>query len=149
MLLCRDVMKTRVLRCHGTDTVMACAQVMRENNIGFLPVVDGREEVIGIVTDRDLALRVVADGRASDTPVGLIMTRDVRVCRPHDDVQSVERKMALTGKSRLVVVEDGGLCVGVISLSDVVQEESSARAGDVLYAVARRHTPRAVWSAQP
>ena len=139
MLLCSEVMKTRVAFCRESDPVMACARLMRERNIGFLPVLDDQDEVVGILTDRDLVLRVVAEGRVAITPVEQVMTRDVRVCRPEDDLQSVERKMALSGKSRLVVVEDDGRCVGVISLSDVVGKESSTRAGDVLYAVSRHH----------
>jgi CBS domain-containing protein len=138
VLLCRDVMKTRVASCNETDSVLLCAQLMRDGNVGFLPVLDAEREVVGIVTDRDLALRVVAEGRSTVTPVALVMTRDVRVCRPEDDLQRVERKMTASRKSRLVVVEEGR-CVGVISLSDVVKADSSSRAGDVLYAVTRPH----------
>jgi CBS domain-containing protein len=136
-------MKRNVARCAEELTVEACARMMRDNNVGFLPVVDGRGQVVGVVTDRDLAVRVLADDLPSETPVGEVMTRDVRVCRFDDDLESAERKMAVARKSRLVVTDDGGRCVGVISLSDFAQAEPGARAAEVLRAVTRREAPRA------
>jgi CBS domain-containing protein len=100
--------------------------------------------VSGLVTDRDLALRVVAVGRASATPLSAIMTRDVRICRPHEDLQVAEHRMATLRKSRLVVVDDYGRCLGVISLSDLAQADSRSHAGDVLYAVTQREAKSAV-----
>jgi CBS domain-containing protein len=140
-MLCREVMKTDVARCMETLSVQACAEMMRDDNIGFLPVVDGDQQVIGVVTDRDLAVRVLADDLPSDTPVGQVMTRDVRICRPDDELQAAEWKMSSTRKSRLVVADDEGHCVGVISLSDVAQADTRSRAGSVLRAVTRREAP--------
>ncbi len=135
---CRDLMKREVARCTEDLTVEACARMMRDNNVGFLPVVDGERQVVGVITDRDLALRVVAEGRAPDTAVGQVMTRDVRICHPEDTLQDAERRMGALRKSRLVVADDEGRCVGVISLSDVAQADSRRRAGGVLKAVTRR-----------
>ena len=144
---CRDVMKSEVARCTETLSVRECARMMRDKNIGFLPVVDAGEQVVGVVTDRDLALRVLAEDLPAATPVNRIMTRDVRICGPDDDLETAEWKMASTLKSRLVVADEGGRCVGVISLSDVAQAESRDRAGGVLRAVTRREAPsRAVVS---
>jgi CBS domain-containing protein len=140
-MLCRDVMKTEVARSRETLSVRECAQMMRDNKIGFLPVVDAGEQVVGVVTDRDLALRVLAEDLPGATPVDRIMTRDVRICRPDDDIETAEWKMASTRKSRLVVADDQGRCIGVISLSDVAQADSRDRAGGVLRAVTRREAP--------
>jgi CBS domain-containing protein len=140
-MLCREVMKTDVARCMETLSVQACAQMMRDNNIGFLPVVDAHKQVVGVITDRDLAVRVLAEDLPADTPVGLVMTMDVRVCRPDDELLAAEWKMSSTRKSRLVVVDDEGNCVGVISLSDIAQADSRSRAGGVLRAVTRREAP--------
>ena len=90
-MLCRDVMSRKVAVCYEGNTVADCAQLMSDRKIGFVPVLDGGGQVVGIVTDRDLALRVVAEKRAADTPVTAIMTRDVRVCRPWDTVRAAER----------------------------------------------------------
>jgi CBS domain-containing protein len=140
-MLCREIMQTNVARCAETLSVKACARMMRDNNIGFLPVVDEKDQVTGVVTDRDLALRVLADGLPADTGVGTVMTRDVRICRADDELDIAEWKMAETRKSRLVVTDDSGRCVGVISLSDVAQADSRSRAGSVLRAVTRREAP--------
>ena len=140
-MFCRQVMKSDVARCMETLSVQACAEMMRDDNIGFLPVMDADKQVVGVVTDRDLAVRVLADDLPAETPVGQVMTRDVRICRPDDDLLAVEWKMSSTRKSRLVVVDDAGHCVGVISLSDVAQADSRSRAGGVLRAVTLREAP--------
>jgi CBS domain-containing protein len=140
-MLCRDVMKAEVARCLETLSVKACAQIMRDNNVGFVPVLDADKKVVGVVTDRDLALRVLAEDLPSETPVGRVMTRDVRICHPDDDLQIAEWRMSSLRKSRLVVADDEGCCVGVISLSDVAQADSRSRAGGVLRSVTRREAP--------
>jgi CBS domain-containing protein len=138
---CRELTHKTVVVCQEGDTVADCARLMRAHNIGFVPVLDGGDQVSGIVTDRDLALRVVADERSGDTPVSAIMTRDVRVCHPWDTLRAAERKMAEVRKSRLVVVDEDGHCVGVISLSDVAQADTRALAGHVLYEISQREVP--------
>ena len=141
-MLCRDVMKKRVFVCRPDDTVARCARIMRDQSIGFIPIVDADGLVSGVVTDRDLAVRALADELPLEMPVGVIMTRDVRVCRAQDTLRSAERKMAEVKRSRLVVVDDARRCVGVISLSDVAQAESRAHAGHVLYEVTQRTPAR-------
>ena len=141
VMLCRELMKRDVARCTESLTVEACARMMNDNNIGFLPVVDADKRVVGVITDRDLAVRVLAEGLEPETPVGTVMTRDVRICHPDDKLQEAEWKMSTTRKSRLVVADDDGHCVGVISLSDIAQADSRTRAGGVLRAVTRREAP--------
>lgn len=143
-MLCAQLMKTEVARCPETLSVKACAGMMRDNNIGFLPVVDAEKQVLGVITDRDLAVRVLALGLSPDTPVGHVMTRDVRVCHPTDTLEEAEWKMSATRKSRLVVADDAGCCLGVISLSDIAQADVPSRAGGVLRAVTRREARRRV-----
>jgi IMP dehydrogenase len=143
-MICAQVMKTEVARCPETLSVRACAGMMRDNNIGFLPVVDAERQVVGVVTDRDLAVRVLSQGLSPDTPVGQVMTRDVRVCHPADMLEEAEWKMSATRKARLVVVDSDGRCLGVISLSDIAQADAPSRAGGVLRAVTRREAWRRV-----
>jgi CBS domain-containing protein len=143
-MLCRDVMSKDVAVCRETDTVDHCARVMRDRNVGFLPVVDARGLVNGLVTDRDLTVRVLAEDLSLATPVGTVMTRDVRVCRSTDPLRTAERHMAEVKRSRLVVVDAAGRCVGVISLSDVAEADTRAHAGHLLYEVTQgaRRTAR-------
>jgi CBS domain-containing protein len=135
-------MKKKVFVCHEDDTVAQCARTMRDQNIGFVPIVDGEGLVSGVVTDRDLAVRVLAEGLSVDTPVRIIMTRDVRICWEKDPLRAAERKMAEVKRSRLVIVDDERRCVGVISLSDVALSDSRSQAGHVLYEVTQRKTAR-------
>jgi CBS domain-containing protein len=132
-MLCRDVMRKNVFVCREDHTVAECARIMRDRNIGFLPVVDAHGLVSGLVTDRDLTVRVLAQDGSANTPVGTAMTRDVRVCQATETLRAAERRMGEVKKSRLVVVDEVGRCVGVISLSDIAQADSRAQAGHLLY----------------
>jgi CBS domain-containing protein len=135
---CREVMNKNVVVCEEGESVAACARLMRDRAIGFLPVVDGGGQVVGVLTDRDLTLRVLAEEREPETPVRAVMTRDVRICRPWDSLREAERKMAAVRKSRLVVADEDGCCAGVISLSDIAQADTRALAGHVLYEITQR-----------
>jgi CBS domain-containing protein len=139
-MLCRDVMRKKVLVCHATDPVYECARIMRDGNVGFLPVVDAQGMVNGLVTDRDLTVRVLAENLSLSMPVSAVMTRDVRICRATDPLRTAERRMAEIKRSRLVVVDEEGRCVGVISISDIARADSRAQAGHVLYAISQRQT---------
>jgi CBS domain-containing protein len=137
-MLCREVMRKQVFVCHEDESVAECARIMRDRNVGFLPVVDVHGLVSGVVTDRDLALRVLAHGGSPAMPVGAVMTRDVRVCGAHETLRAAERRMAEVKRSRLVVVDEGGRCIGVVSLSDIAQADSRAQAGHLLYELTQR-----------
>lgn len=137
-MLCEEVMKRGVECLSPTETVQAAARRMKQANVGFLPVCDAGSKVIGALTDRDLALRVTADGKAGTTAVGDVMTREVVSCRPGDDLHKAESLMGEHQKSRIVCVDDQGRLVGVISLSDVAQRDEGARAGETLKLVTER-----------
>jgi CBS domain-containing protein len=140
---CDEVMK-RTVHCAGvTDTVQSAARAMRDRNVGFLPVceVDGR--VVGTLTDRDIAIRLAAeDGVASQCLVSDFMSREVVACRPSDDLSTAEQLMATHRKSRILVVDDDGAISGVISLSDVVERDTHARAAVTMRNVATREAHR-------
>ncbi|HEY7410549.1 MAG TPA: CBS domain-containing protein [Vicinamibacteria bacterium] len=131
-------MKTGLVSCAPTDTVARCAELMKERRIGFVPVLDADRRVLGVVTDRDLVLRVLAPGAAPSVPVSEVMTKEVVSCRSGDTLGAAEEKMALRRKSRVVVIDAEGRCIGVISLSDIAQAENRARTGKLLFAVTRR-----------
>ena len=139
-MLCREVMLPLVFKCAETATVTECAQRMRDEQIGFLPVVDGKGRMVGCVTDRDLAVRVLAEQRPATTPVCAVMSTGPFVtCLPDEPLSTIERRMAEARKSRALVLDAGGEVVGVISLSDIcVAESSPARAGELLRDVAIR-----------
>ena len=136
---CKDVMLSHVYSCRETDTAQACARLMQEHNIGFVPVVDNQDKVVGVITDRDLAVRLVASGRPSSTKLNELMTfRELLRCSSDDEMEVVETRMAKEKKSRALVVDAKGKCIGVISLSDVAQFERPERAARLLHDVAHR-----------
>jgi CBS domain-containing protein len=125
-MLVRDLMLVKVYSCRETDRAIDCARLMRDEKIGFVPVLDEHERVVGVVTDRDLAIRLVAADLPPSTPVTRLMTRTpVLSVHPDDDLRLLERKMAEQRRSRALVVEANGRLAGVVSLSDVVNAEPS------------------------
>lgn len=137
-MLCQDIMRRPVQRALVGETVQSAAQTMRDANIGFLPVCDATGRTVGVVTDRDIAVRLcAAAGSAADTAVETIMTAEVVSCHAHDDLRDVERLMATRHKSRIVVTDDDGSLAGVVSLSDVAAH-AGPDAADTLREVATR-----------
>jgi CBS domain-containing protein len=120
---CQELMKTDVECVSPQDTVQVAARKMRDHNVGFLPVCDQSKKVLGTITDRDIVIRVVAENRPASTPVSECMTREVVACRPEDDVRKAEQLMAQNHKSRIMVIDEAGRLVGVISLSDLAQHD--------------------------
>jgi len=137
-MLCRDLMKTELECVSPADTVEDAAARMRDENLGFLPVCDESRKVLGTITDRDLAIRVVASAQPASTLVEDVMTREVVSCRPDDVLQQAQQLMAENHKSRIMCLDKSGYLVGVISLSDIIQSEQGPGAADTLRKVSER-----------
>lgn len=121
MTLCREIMKRDIHSLVSGDSVTAAATKMRDQHVGFLPVCDERMKVLGTITDRDIAIRLVAGQRDGSTPVDEIMTAEVVACEPDDDICDAAELMADHRKSRIMCVGRDGRLVGIISLSDIAQ----------------------------
>jgi CBS domain-containing protein len=122
MKKCSDVMTKNPSCCLATDTVTKAAQWMRDEKVGSIPVVenDKTKKLIGIVTDRDLALEVIANGRdAKTTKVADVMTQELITCNADDDVQNAVDAMAENQLRRIPVVDADQKIVGIISQADV------------------------------
>ncbi len=147
---CDEVMTRRTIVVTPDDTAAVAASLMREHGFGFLPVCTADQRVVGTITDRDLALRALAPGAAPTTRVGDLMTREVVSCGPEDDLREAEAIMAHRQKSRIMVCDDDGRVLGVISLSDVAQLEPASYAGFMLRRVTRceRDAPRVAAAAR-
>jgi CBS domain-containing protein len=135
---CEEIMKRTVECVSPQDSVQVAARRMRDENVGFLPVCDPSRKVIGAVTDRDLAIRVLADGQPATTTIEKVLTREVIACRPEDDLRKAEELMAKHHKSRMICVDTAGRLVGVISLSDIAQREDGSQASQTLRKVSER-----------
>ena len=122
MKKCKDVMTHNPVCCLPTDTVSKAAQLMKREDVGSIPVIENEEtmKLIGIVTDRDLALQVVAPERdARSTQVADVMTYAVVTCRASDDVQKALDTMAQHQLRRMPVIDADHRIVGIISQADV------------------------------
>jgi CBS domain-containing protein len=121
MTRCEDIMTSDVLCCFETDNLQEVAQRMDERNVGALPVVGHLSgKLIGIVTDRDLALRVIGNGLdVATTLVDYVMTPDVITCYPHDVLDLVMATMSEWKVRRLPVVNEDSQVVGIIAQADL------------------------------
>ncbi|HEY7375312.1 MAG TPA: CBS domain-containing protein [Polyangia bacterium] len=139
-MLCEELMTSEVEVLEVGTSVREAAKRMRDLNLGFLPIIDDAQQLVGVLTDRDIALRVVAGDRPVDVPVDEVMTEDVISCRPDDDVERAEELMRVNQKARLVCLDEAGRVAGVISLADIAQYEDETRAGSVIADVTARET---------
>lgn len=119
---CSEFTHPNVISCAESFTAEDCARMMKSRDIGFVPVTDENGSLVGTVTDRDLCLNILADGRPGSTPLSEVMHRGVVTCHLDDDLQVAENKMAENQIQRIVVADDSGIR-GVISLQDLAQRE--------------------------
>jgi CBS domain-containing protein len=133
-----ELMTAEVVQLPPGRPVSEAARVMAEYDVGFLPVTESDRTVVGVVTDRDLTLRVLGEGRSADTPLEEVMSEEVVSCYAGDDLGVCELLMRENQVSRLVVLGDEDLLAGVISLSDLAQYEDERRAGELLADVTER-----------
>ena len=119
---CSEVMTENPVFCLPGDSVGQAARMMRREHVGSVPVVtdDRRRELIGILTNRDLAVKIVGESRDADrTNVYDVMTRAVIACRDEDDVSTAAMAMEEHQIRRVPVVNYSGQLIGIISHGDV------------------------------
>lgn len=145
---CADLMSMELQWISSAATVQQAAQVMRDRSMGLLVVFDPTlSRLVGVVTDRDLAVRACADNRRPDQAhVADVATPEVVTCLEDDDLSVAEAKLVEFGKSRIVVVNTNGRTVGVISLTDILTHDRKGRAIRTARSVLAReaggpHTP--------
>lgn len=127
----RDAMSRKVKAATPADSVREVAKIMASHDVGVVPIVaDGI--VDGMVTDRDIVIRVVAQGRNVDAPISESMTSPVEFCFEDDDLDAATEKMARLQVRRLVVVDADQRLAGILSLGDVAQENSAGETGRAL-----------------
>ena len=133
----RDVMTKDVHIARPGDTVQEVARRMAEGDFGFVPVADG-DQLIGTITDRDIAVRAVAEGKGSDTLVRDVMTNDVIWCFEDDTVETAADMMSKFQVRRLPVVNSDKRLVGIVSLGDfAVAADDFQSTADALVAISQ------------
>ena len=128
-MFCNEIM-TRNPECvTPTDSVMKAAQLMKSEDVGPIPIVKDGKKLEGIITDRDLALKVVAKGLdPKTTAVEEVMTGDVVTCKENDDIQKALKLMQEHQVRRIPVVDSDDHLIGIIAQADVATRLGNDRA---------------------
>lgn len=124
----REIMTPDPASCTPDSTAQEAATLMRDNDCGSIPVVDpgSKKTLVGTVTDRDLAVRGLAEGKGPDTLVRELMTPSPVTCGPEDEVEIVREVMVARLVRRVPVVDEHGGLVGIVAQADIAREEGAA-----------------------
>ena len=130
----QDIMTKEVSFCNPGTNAAAATEIMWTRNCGALPIVEDGLGVVGMVTDRDLLIALGTRNRnASDLPVGEVMSKDLALCTPDDDVRDALKIMAQRQLHRLPVVDKDGALKGILSLDDIaLRAETDGLSKDLL-----------------
>lgn len=116
----QDTMTSSPKTIEPGTTVQEAARTMKYEDVGSLPIVED-DRLVGVVTDRDLAIRVLAEGKSGETTVGEVASRDVITIDPQQSLEEAVRLMAEHQLRRLPVVEEDGKLVGILAQADIAQ----------------------------
>lgn len=147
-MMCGDVMTKDPACCVPTDSAARVAKVMKTQDVGSIPVCESRNsrKLVGIITDRDLALHVVAEGRdANSTNVQDVMTREPFTCHPDEDLQSALNAMQRYQVRRIPIVDRSGQLVGIIAQADMATRGAErGKTAEMIEEISKPSTARAV-----
>jgi CBS domain-containing protein len=120
-MMCKDVMTTTIVSCSVDASAQAAALIMSEEDVGIVPVMDpATKRLIGVVTDRDLCLDIVAAGKhPRETCVSESLHPRPVTCRPEDPLDTCLRLMQQHRVRRIPIVDADGICVGIVSQKDI------------------------------
>ncbi len=137
-----EAMTAQVVTASPKTTVTEVARMMAEIESGAVPVSDGGK-VVGLITDRDIVLRVVAKGGALDTAVSEVMTEGVETCQEDDSVADAAAKMGNHQIRRLVVLNESGNLAGILSLGDIATDYGAKAVGRTLEEISQESSEAA------
>ncbi|WP_163530364.1 CBS domain-containing protein [Halobacillus ihumii] len=134
----KDVMTSDVSVCQTSDTLFDAASMMKQENVGAVPICDESGHLMGMVTDRDLVIRGYADKNPDSTPIQQVMSEHLYHISPDTTLEEAGKKMAEHQVRRLPVVENGKL-TGIIALGDLsLDQKSDHAAGVALHDISER-----------
>ena len=117
----KDVMKTDVAFCSTEDSLMKAAEIMLRRDCGIVPIVDADKKLVGMLTDRDLTLAIVARNRkASDVKTKDVIKGKAISCAPEDRLEDALRKMRKHQIKRLAAIGENGELTGILSITDIL-----------------------------
>jgi CBS domain-containing protein len=133
----QEVMTSNPCSIDADKPVSYAAKMMKDEDVGFAPIVEG-DKLIGTVTDRDIAMKVVAEGRdPQSTTVREIASTNLVTIDPQQDLDDALRLMASSQVRRLPVVEEDGRLVGVVAQKDVAEQGDDAKTGEVVQEISQ------------
>lgn len=132
----REAMTPNPKTVEPSTTAQEAARIMKSEDVGSLPIVEG-DRLTGVVTDRDLAIRILADGKGAETTVGEIASKDVVTVDPQQSLEEAARLMAENQIRRLPVTEEDGKLVGILAQADVAQSGHDALTGEVVQQISQ------------
>ena len=134
----REIMTRDVKTVGADETLRAAAWIMQIHDVGSVPVSEA-QKLVGMVTDRDIALRAVAAGRTPDTPVREVMSSGIKYCYENDELDDVAKNMSELGVRRLPVLDEAKNLVGIVSLANVSSSGDRSATQDLLQTTATPH----------
>jgi CBS domain-containing protein len=114
-----EIMSTACETIPASESIQVAAIIMRDADVGMLPVVNDAGDLLGTVTDRDIVVRGLAQGKGADAPVEDVMTTNIICCDADDDIGELAQTMEEKQVRRVVVVSGEKRIVGVVSLADI------------------------------
>ena len=136
--LARDVMTPDPARCSSNATLDEVAKLMVQNDCGEIPIVDSSDRPIGVITDRDIVCRAVAEGKnPTGHTVETVMTSPVVTVRADASIEDVVATMERHQIRRVPVVDEGGCCAGIIAQADIAFEAIPSKAAELVREVSR------------
>jgi len=124
-----EAMTREVRVANPTQSIREVAQIMSEIDAGSMPVGEN-DRLVGMITDRDIAIRAVALGKGPDTPVGEVMSKEVKYCYDDEDLEHVAENMGELQVRRLPVVNREKRLVGIVALGDIALNEDNETTGE-------------------
>lgn len=143
----REIMTRDPECCTPDDTLQRAARLMADCDCGCIPVVEGadRKQVVGVITDRDIAVRGVAKGKTPDSKVNDVMSPSPTCCKADDDVEVVEQIMVEKQVRRVPVVDGEGRVVGIVAQADLALDNrivSDREVGRIVEKISEPNMPR-------
>ncbi|WP_270172046.1 CBS domain-containing protein [Paenibacillus sp. SYP-B4298] len=136
----KEIMTTDCITATPQDNLYELAVMMKNNDIGFVPIVEGKK-LMGVVTDRDLVIRGLAEKHAGSTEVAKVISSEVQTIAPEASVDEASEVMARHQIRRLPVVENGDL-LGIVAIGDMaVRDIFADEAGEALSRISEQDQP--------
>lgn len=134
----KDCMTREVRTLAPNSPIQEAARLMAECDVGAIPIGDN-DRLVGMITDRDIAIRAIGQGKGADTPIEDVMSREIKYCFEDEDLQHVAQNMGDIQVRRLPVLNRDKRLVGIVALGDIASGVRAKKlVGDTLGAISRQ-----------